>query len=172
MAMRRSRAGRSNSGEPFRPQGGDLRRAKAWASFRTDRGDTENYSGELDWAKLAGHRSEHGGPPRPSTGEGEIGRTHGAIREIGHEDGCLTSGQSSGRLGAVSGELDGRERERGSPAATGGVGRARERVKLCEKRRGVCAGHWRGSKRVLGAWAGVVAEKSGDVRECARAGPR
>jgi hypothetical protein len=26
--------------------------------------------------------------------------------------------------------------------------------------------------RELGAWAGVVAEKSGDVRECARAGPR
>jgi hypothetical protein len=24
----------------------------------------------------------------------------------------------------------------------------------------------------LGAWADVVAEKSGDVRECARAGPR
>jgi hypothetical protein len=27
-------------------------------------------------------------------------------------------------------------------------------------------------KRELGAWAGVVAEKPGDVRECARAGPR
>jgi hypothetical protein len=27
-------------------------------------------------------------------------------------------------------------------------------------------------KRELGAWAGVVAEKSGDVRECARPGPR
>jgi hypothetical protein len=27
-------------------------------------------------------------------------------------------------------------------------------------------------KRELGAWAGVVAEKLGDVRECARAGPR
>jgi hypothetical protein len=26
-------------------------------------------------------------------------------------------------------------------------------------------------KRELGAWAGVVAEKSGDVGECARAGP-
>jgi hypothetical protein len=69
-----------------------------------------------------------------STGEGEIGRTQGAIREIGHGDGCLTSGWSSGRLGAVSGELDGRERGRGSPAAAGGVGRARERVKLHEMR--------------------------------------
>jgi hypothetical protein len=74
---------------------------------------------------------------------------------------------------AVSGELDGRERGRGSPAAAGGVGRARERAKLSEMRRGVCAGHWRGSKKgELGAWVGVVAEKPGDVRECALAGPR
>jgi hypothetical protein len=27
-------------------------------------------------------------------------------------------------------------------------------------------------RRELGAWAGVVAEKSGDVRECARVGPQ
>jgi hypothetical protein len=27
-------------------------------------------------------------------------------------------------------------------------------------------------RRELGAWVGVVAEKSGDVRECALAGPR
>jgi hypothetical protein len=27
-------------------------------------------------------------------------------------------------------------------------------------------------RRELGVWAGVVAEKSGNVRECARAGPR
>jgi hypothetical protein len=65
------------------------------------------------------------GRPRSSTDEGEIGRTHGAIGKIGHGDGCLTSGRSSGRLGAVSGELDGRERGRGSPA--GSVGKARER---------------------------------------------
>jgi hypothetical protein len=45
------------------------------------------------------------------------------------------------RLGAVSGELDGRERGSRSPAAAGGVGRARERVKLSKMRRGVCAGH-------------------------------
>jgi hypothetical protein len=88
---------------------------------------------------------EYGGPPRSSTGEGEIGRTQGAIREIGHGDRCLTWGRSSGRLGAVSGELDGREC--GSPTAAGGMGRARERVKSSEVRRGVCAGHWRGSKK-------------------------
>jgi hypothetical protein len=43
-------------------------------------------------------------------------------------------GRSSGRLGVVSGELDGRGRGRGSPAAASGEGRARERVKLREMR--------------------------------------
>jgi hypothetical protein len=50
----------------------------------------------------------------------------------------------------VSGELDGRERGRGSLAAAGSVSRARERVKLSEMRRGVCAGHGRGSKKGAG----------------------
>jgi hypothetical protein len=40
----------------------------------------------------------------------------------------------------VSGGLDGQERGRWSPAAAGGVGRARERVKLCEIRREALAG--------------------------------
>ena len=31
---------------------------------------------------------------------------------------------------------------------------------------------WAVLKKELGAWAGNVAEDSGDVRECARAGPR
>jgi hypothetical protein len=130
--VRESQASRRNSGERFRPWGGDLRHAKALAGFSRDRGDTGNYSGELDRAKSAGHHA--------STGEGEIRRTQDAIRGIGHGDGCLTSGRSSGRLGAVFGELDGRERGRGSPAAAGGVGRARERVKPSEMRRGVCVG--------------------------------
>jgi hypothetical protein len=39
-------------------------------------------------------------------------------------------------------------------------------------RRGASAGHWRGSKKGAGARAGVVVENSGDVRECALAGPR
>jgi hypothetical protein len=34
------------------------------------------------------------------------------------------------------------------------VGRARERVKLSEIRRGVCAGHWRGSKKGAGRVGG------------------
>jgi hypothetical protein len=53
--VRRSRAGLRNSGERFRPRGGDLRRAKAWPGFRRGRGDTGNYSAELDRAKSAGH---------------------------------------------------------------------------------------------------------------------
>jgi hypothetical protein len=56
-AVRESRAGRRNSGEPIRPRGGDLRRTKAWASFSRGRADTGTYSGELDRAKSAGHRA-------------------------------------------------------------------------------------------------------------------
>jgi hypothetical protein len=53
--VRKPRAGWRNSGEPFRPRGGDLRRAKALANFSRGRGDTGTYSGELDRAKSAGH---------------------------------------------------------------------------------------------------------------------
>jgi hypothetical protein len=56
-AVREFRAGRRKSGEQFRPRGGDLRRAKAWAGFSRGRGDTGNYSGELDRTKSAGHRA-------------------------------------------------------------------------------------------------------------------
>jgi hypothetical protein len=146
----RPRAGRSNSGERFRPRGGDLRHAKAWAGFSRGRGDTGNYFGELERAKSAGHRASTADRRGRAPAEDEIGRTQGAIREIGHRDGCLTSGRSSGRLGAVSGELDGRERGLGSSAASGGEGRARERARVCEMRRGANAGHWRGSKKGVG----------------------
>jgi hypothetical protein len=54
--VRRSRAGRRNSSERFRLRGGDLRRAKALANFDRGRGDTGNYSGELDRAKSTGNR--------------------------------------------------------------------------------------------------------------------
>jgi hypothetical protein len=57
MAVRRPRVGRRNSVEPFRPRGGDLRRAKALVGFSRDRGNIETYSGELSWAKSAGHRT-------------------------------------------------------------------------------------------------------------------
>jgi hypothetical protein len=85
-----------------------------------------------------------------STGDGEIGRTQGTIGEIGHGDECLTSRRSSGRLGAVSGELDGWEHGRGSPVAAGSMGRAQEKAMLSEMRQGACAGHWRGSKKGAG----------------------
>jgi hypothetical protein len=55
--VRRPRAGRRNSSERFQPRGGDIRRAKALASFSRDRGDIGNYSGELDRAESAGHRA-------------------------------------------------------------------------------------------------------------------
>jgi hypothetical protein len=55
--VRKPRPGRSNSGEPFRPRGGVLRRAKALANFSRGRGDTGTYSGELDQAKSTGHRA-------------------------------------------------------------------------------------------------------------------
>jgi hypothetical protein len=66
-AVRRSQAGQRNSSEPFRPRGGVLRRAKAWADFSRGRGDTRTHSGELDRAKSAGHRAStvdrHGRAP-------------------------------------------------------------------------------------------------------------
>jgi hypothetical protein len=72
----------------------------------------------------------------------------------------------------ASGEPDGRGGGHGSPARSDGVGRARAGVGLREMRRGSECGRGRGSKRELGAWVGVMAEDSGDVCECARAGPR
>jgi hypothetical protein len=130
---RGSRAGRSNSGEAFRPRGRGIRCAKALANLSRGRGTLGTNAGELDRAQSAGHRAStadrHGrAPAKVKLAE------HRAQWKIGHGDGCLTLGRSSGRLGAVSVELDGRERGRGSPAAAGGVGRARERVKLCEMR--------------------------------------
>jgi hypothetical protein len=55
--VRESRAGQRNSGERFRPRGGDLRRTKALTNFSRGRGDTGTYFDELDWAKSASHRA-------------------------------------------------------------------------------------------------------------------
>jgi hypothetical protein len=152
-AVRRSRAGRSNPGERFRPRGRDLRRAKALANFSKGRGDTENYSGELDWAKSVGtararrtavaeHRRRRNWT---NTGCNKRNWARGRVSHLR---------RSSGRLGAVSSELDGWEHGRGSPAASGSESRARERARVCEMRRGVCAGHWRGSKKGAGRVGG------------------
>jgi hypothetical protein len=125
-----------------------LRHAKAWESFSRGRGDTGTYTGELDRAKLASHRvstpDHHDrAPMMPKLAE------HRA------ELGKLSTGKGvSGRLGAVSGELDGRERRHGSPAASGDEGRARERAMLCEMRWGSECEHWRGSKRGAGCVGG------------------
>jgi hypothetical protein len=72
----------------------------------------------------------------------------------------------------VSGGLDGWEHGRGSLAATGGVGTVRERVRLCEMRRGRAWGTGMALRKELGAWAGIVVKKPDDVRECALASPR
>jgi hypothetical protein len=56
-AVRRSRVGRGNSGEPYRPRGGDLRCAKAWAGFSRGRCTLGTNTGELDQAKSVGHRA-------------------------------------------------------------------------------------------------------------------
>jgi hypothetical protein len=53
----RPRAGWSNSGERFRPRGGDLRRAKAWAGFSRGRCTLGTNIGELDRTKSAGHHA-------------------------------------------------------------------------------------------------------------------
>jgi hypothetical protein len=45
------------------------------------------------------------------------------------------------------------------------VGRARERVKLSEMRRGVCVGHWRGSKKGAGRVGGC---RGREIRRRAR----
>jgi hypothetical protein len=46
-----------------------------------------------------------------------------------------------------------------------GVGRVRERVKPCEMRQGVCAGHWRGSKKGAGRGGG---RRGREIRRRAR----
>jgi hypothetical protein len=125
-------------------------------------GATPGHWTGLNWSATVQGR---GGPPRPSTGDAKIGRAQSEIGEIKHGQRCLTSGRSSGWLGAVSGELDGRGSGRGSPAASGGVGRARERAELCEMRRGSECGHGRGSKRELGRVGG---RRGREFRRCAR----
>jgi hypothetical protein len=65
----------------------------------------------------------------------------------------------------VSDELHGRERGRGSSAASGGEDRARERARMCEMRRGASAGHWRGSKKGAGRVGG---RRGREIRRRAR----
>jgi hypothetical protein len=76
------------------------------------------------------------------------------------------------RLGAELGEAWSSLRRAGWPGtrarvlvAAGGVGRARGRVKLCEMRRGLSAGHWRGSNKGAGRVGGC---RGREIRRRAR----
>jgi hypothetical protein len=98
-ALRRSQAGQRNSGEPFRPQGEDLRCAKAWASFSRGRGDTETYSGELDRAKSTCHRARRTAAAEhrrrrnwPSPGHNKGNWAWGWVSHLGAELGEAWSG--------------------------------------------------------------------------------
>jgi hypothetical protein len=105
MAVRKPRASRRNSGEPFRPRGGGLRRTKAWASFSRGRGDTGTYSGELNWAKSASHRASmadrRGRAPAkrnwPNTGHNRGNWARGRVSHIGAELGEAWSGLRQAR---------------------------------------------------------------------------
>jgi hypothetical protein len=138
--VRRPRAGQSNSGEPFRPWGGDLWHAKAWASFSRGRGDTWTYFGELDEVKSASHRASTVDRRGRAPAKGKVvvhrrNRGNWAWGRVSHLGAELRAAWSGLRRAGWSGT------GRGTTAAASGVGRARETVKLCEMRRRVCTGH-------------------------------
>jgi hypothetical protein len=88
-AVRRSRADRRNSGEPFRPRGGDLRHAKALPNFSRCRDISGTNSGELNRAQSAGHREStadrHGrAPARVKLTEIERDRENWARGQVSH----------------------------------------------------------------------------------------
>jgi hypothetical protein len=141
-------------------------RAKAWDSFSRGRGTLGTNTGALGRANLAVTTRA-----QPNSDEAEIGRPQSEIGETEHGYRCLTWGWSSGWLGAVSGELDGRGGGHGSLTMSGGVSRARAGAGLREMRWGSECGHGRGSKE-LGRGQSDVAEDPGDVSECALADPR
>jgi hypothetical protein len=58
-AGRRPRSDRRNSGEGFRPQGGDMRRAKAWEGFSRGRSDTGPTPGHWTGVRRAKTTVEH-----------------------------------------------------------------------------------------------------------------
>ena len=167
---RRSWACRSNFGEESRPLEGAIGRDRARASSSGGGGTPWAKAWALDEVRMAGHYAGAASrrcrtPAKPNWLKADANKVKQA------RGGSLTSGRSSGRPGSVSGELDGQECGRGSPAAVGGIGRARERPELREMRQGRTQGTSGALRRELGAWAGIVAKKSGNMRECARAGP-
>jgi hypothetical protein len=168
---KRLRAGRDNFGEEFWPLGETINRDRARSSSSGGGGALWANIGALNGVGLAGHRADASSkrgctPARPNWLQASVNR------ENQYGNGCLTSGWSSGSLGVASDELEDRHRRRESPAKLSGMGRERERARLCEIGHESECGRGRGLKRSWGAWVGDVAEDSGDARECARAGPR
>jgi hypothetical protein len=78
----------------------------------------------------------------------------------------LTSRWCSGRPGAAPGGLDGRHSGRGCPVASGGRGKARERVSVGEMRQGRENGCGRCSKGSWSVWAGDVTGVLGVRARC------
>jgi hypothetical protein len=151
--VRKPRAGRRNSGEPFRPRGGDLRHAKALANFSRGRGDTGTCSGELDRAKSAGHHASTADRHGRAPAKAKLAEHRAQYGKLGTRTGVSPRGGARGGL------------ERSSASwMVGNAGAGlrwrlaawaeRERVKLCEMRRGASAGHWWGSKKGAGRVGG------------------
>jgi hypothetical protein len=171
MGERGSRAGQSNSGEESWPPEGTIGCDRARASFGRGGGTPCAKAWALDVVEMAGHHAStadhRGRAPAsqnwPSTERNTENWARGQVSHLGAE---LEEAWRSLRRAGWSGtraQVSGGCWRCGQSARESGAMR-NEAGKEC--------GCWRGSKRELGAWAGDVAEKSVDVRECAHAGPR
>jgi hypothetical protein len=127
------RVGRGNSGEESRPRGGGIGHAKARTSSSEVGGTLWTKARAQNGAESTDHRvgaTNRRSRTMASTKQLRQGRIEGnRAREQ-----VFTSGRCSGGLGSASGGLDGRHSGRGSPASTGGGGRARERASVGEMR--------------------------------------
>jgi hypothetical protein len=142
-------AGQNNFDEEYWSLGETIDRDRAQSRFSGGGGALWANARALDGVGLAGHRAGAASkcdrtPARPNWLKA------GANRETKHGNGCLTSGRSSGSLGVASDEREDRHGGRGSLAKLSDVGRARERVGLCEMGRGSECKHGRCSKRSYG----------------------
>jgi hypothetical protein len=123
--------GSGNPGEEFWSGRGGIGRAKAQTSYDRVRGTLWTKSRAQGQANSASHRACVAEPWQSRIGQDKV-----ELGEIEHGNGCLTSRWSLGWLGVASGELDGRQRARGTPAKLSGESRARVRVSLHEMRQG------------------------------------
>jgi hypothetical protein len=101
------------------------------------RGTLGTNAGELDRAKSAGHRASTANCRGRAPAMPKLAKHRARLRKLSTSKGVSPRGGAWGGLAR-------------SPAASGGEGRAREREKLCEMRRGASAGHRRGSKQGAG----------------------